>query len=605
MMLTLGLLLPLIIGAEDTLGVYWLDEIVVTATRTPRAVKDLSATVSVITEEEIDAQNANSAPDLLMTLPGVFVEKTGSFGRSDIDIRGVGDRGRKVMILVDGRPVKMGLFGCTITHSLPLNNVERIEVVRGPASVLYGSDALGGVINILTKKAEGGFLSDLRLAYGSHNTRQGRVRHGGKIDRFDYFLTGDYRDSDGHLENSAYEGKDLTGRLGYQLTDWLNVALSGKYFDGYKEEPLKATDPDTLISDVWNEYRRGAIDLSLNLDWGRITSMTKGYVNFGHHEFSDGWHSQDSTYGFLANLSVRFLSGNELTIGSEYRRQLGEKLRTEQQPTAGSWSKYEYGVFLHDEQLLFRRLILTLGGRYNRDEISGKALVPQVGIVYPISDGTIIRGSINQGFRAPQLNELYMFPPSNPELKPEIATNYEAGINQRIIGDIYLDLVGYLMKGEHMIELVPNPDPPPRYRFENTGEFEFRGVEVGLHLKISDYLHGRISYSHLDPGEKTTGRVGDKFDLFLRADCQDFNLGLSGQYITNYYAADSSQGKIDDYVLINTRLSYAFPFGLRPFIAVDNLFDQNYLVYANLPGGSAGLYRMPRRTFTVGFDYRL
>ncbi|HEC79390.1 MAG TPA: TonB-dependent receptor, partial [candidate division WOR-3 bacterium] len=596
-MLILGLLIPLIIGTEDdTLKVYWLDEIVVTATRTPRAVKDLSATVSVVTEDEIDVQNANSAPDLLVNLPGVFVEKTGAFGRSDIDIRGIGDRGRKVMVLVDGRPVKMGLFGCTVTHTLPLNNVERIEVVRGPASVLYGSDALGGVVNILTKKVEDGLSSDLRLAYGSHNTRQGRLRHGAKIGRFEYYLTGDYQDSDGHLKNSAYEGKDITGRLGYQLTDWLNASLSGKYFDGYKEEPLKATDPDTLVSDVWNKYRRGAVDLSLNGNWERITSMTKAYVNFGHHEFSDGWHSKDSTYGFVANLSGRFLPGNELTVGFEYRRQLGEKLATEEQPTAGSWSKYEYGVFLHDEQLLFRRFNLTFGGRVNQDEISGRTFIPQVGLVYPVIDGTIIRGSINRGFRSPQLNELYMFPPSNPDLKAEFVTNYEAGLDQRIISGVYLDLVGYLMKGENMIEIVPNPNPPPRYRFENTGEFEFRGVEFGLKAKIGNYLHGQISYSHLDLGEKTTGRPGDKIDLFLRADFQNFDLGLTGQYVTNYYAADSSQDRIDDYVLINTRFSYSFSFGLRPFIAVDNLLDQDYVVYANLPGGSAGRYMMPMRT---------
>jgi iron complex outermembrane receptor protein len=127
---------------SDSTGAYSLDEIVVSATRVERAIKDLSATISVVTRQDIEASNTKSCTDVLNSLPGVFVNKTGDFGRADVDIRGLGDRGRSVMVLTDGRPVKMGLYGCTVTHTLPLDNVERIEVVRGPASVLYGSDAI-------------------------------------------------------------------------------------------------------------------------------------------------------------------------------------------------------------------------------------------------------------------------------------------------------------------------------------------------------------------------------------------------------------------------------------------------------------------------------
>lgn len=208
------------------------------------------------------------------------------------------------MVLIDGRPVKMGLFGCTVTHSLPLDNVERIEVVRGPLSVLYGSDALGGVINIITKKAEKKFEGNLTTSYGTHNNQQYRLMHGGNLDKLDYYLTGDWRLSDGHLPNSVYDGKDLTGRLGYKITNNIGMVFTGKYFDGYKEEPLRATDPDTLVSNTWNDYKRGAIDFSFDGKWGTINGLTKFYRNFGHHEFSDGWQCEDFTNGALVHSSV-------------------------------------------------------------------------------------------------------------------------------------------------------------------------------------------------------------------------------------------------------------------------------------------------------------
>jgi len=120
------------------------EEIVVTATMTPKAVKDCSASVSVISADDLKALPASNALSLLNNLPGIFISRTGDFGRADVNIRGIGQRGRRIAILVDGRPEKMGLFGCAVTHTFPLDNVERIEIVRGPSSVLYGSEALGG-----------------------------------------------------------------------------------------------------------------------------------------------------------------------------------------------------------------------------------------------------------------------------------------------------------------------------------------------------------------------------------------------------------------------------------------------------------------------------
>jgi outer membrane cobalamin receptor len=592
---------------EDTLKTYRLPEIVVTATRTERAIRDLSATVSVIPRKDIEASNANSCTDILNTLPGLFVHRTGAFGRADVDIRGIGERATKVMVLVDGRPVKMGLFGCTVTHSLPLDNVERIEVVRGPLSVLYGSDALGGVINIITRKPTKPGEMDYTLSYGTHHTYEHRIRAGGVRGRLNFYATAEKRKSDGHLPNSAYDGSDFTARLGYKIAGNLEAVLTGKYFDGYKEEPLRATDPDTMVSETWNDYKRGAADLTFTGRWKRWNGLIKLYRSFGEHELSDGWHSQDFTNGAVFNGSGRVFANNELTIGAELRQQGGKRLHEPfpWEREERKHDKYEYAVFFHDEQILLAKLILTFGGRYNQDEVSGSEFCPQLGLVYHPREGTTLRGAMNKGFRSPQLTELYLFKKSNENLKPERVWNYEIGLVQRIVEGVNAELVGYMMEGENLIQEEKPPNPPPSFQFQNTGEFEFKGVEVGLKAQMSKELAGRIYYTHLGTGEKTKGRPGEKIDLALRYARKKFNLSLAGQYIVDYFAADNRKEPIPDYFVANTKLSYELISHLEAFFAVNNILNEEYEIFADLPGGQAGLYSMPKRTYTLGLKFKL
>ncbi len=577
----------------------------VSATRVERAVKDLSATVSVVTRDDIEASNTKSCTDVLNSLPGVFINKTGDFGRADVDIRGLGDRGRSVMVMTDGRPVKMGLYGCTVTHSLPLNNVERIEVVRGPASVLYGSDAMGGVINIITRRVESGFQTDLTSSYGSYRTRHIRLRHGGAPRRWNYYLTGDWRTSDGHVPNSAYDGRDGTLRLGYRLADRLEAAFSAKYFDGRKEEPQ--LDPGDVNytpapSLAWNEYRRGAVELTMNGKFGRWEGLLMGYRNFGDHLFSDGWDSEDVTNGAILHASGPVGPGNTLTLGLDVRHQGGQVFTP---AFAGKWDKAEGAVFVHDEQVLLGRLILTLGARYNRDELAGGELCPQAGAVFHLGPKTILRGIINKGFRAPQINELYIFPPHNEALAAEVVWNYEIGLNRRLRPGVDLDVAVYRMDGKNLIETAANDNAPPKFIFKNIGEFHFRGLEAGLTIEPARRFEAKVSYTHLDPGGKTTGRPGDKVDVSARWTSQGIMLSAAGQYVTNYFAADHSEQPVPDYFVWDIKAGYEILSGLSAFLAVDNVLDDRYAIYANLPGSAAGLYTMPRRRATAGLTWQL
>lgn len=578
-----------------------LPEVVVTAERLRYHRRDVAAAVSVITGEELRRSLARTATDALAFVPGVFIHRTGQFGRTDIDIRGLGARGTQVAVLVDGRPEKMSLFSCTITHSLPLNNVERIELVRGPLSALYGSDALGGVINIITRQAQKPLDLSARLYYGSFNTAGLRLSAGTRQQRFHGLVSFDKALSAGHLPNSQYNGNDLNLRAGWQLSPALELDFTGKYFTGVKHEPKRVTDPETLVATGWNRYDRGGLDLTGSFRTGLASGTVKLYRLFGEHIFDprDGWHSTDYTNGGLLHLHRQLTGSNLVQTGVEVRNLGGTWIRSD--TSRPSWSRNQLDLFAQDEQR-FGPVTVNAGLRFALDNISGSVLAPKAGMVISPASATRLRLSLNRGFRYPPLNYTHIFPPSNSELKPEIAWNYEAGINQQLGEWAEVDVSGYLLRGENLIELAPNPTPPPQKKYQNYGSFRFKGLETALSIRFAPFVfRGAGTFS--DYGVHTRARAKTRLDFSLGFNRSRFDADAGFHYVGNYFAADSSLQPIPAYWTADLRAGYRLLKGLRLFAAVENIFNRRYQVYADLPGTAAGLYLMPGRAFTIGVNY--
>jgi outer membrane receptor protein involved in Fe transport len=222
-----------------------------------------------------------------------------------------------------------------------------------------------------------------------------------------------------------------------------------------------------------------------------------------------------------------------------------------------------------------------------------------------MDERTVLRGSVNKGFRAPQINELYIYPPHNEDLEAEVVWNYEIGLNRRLGAGLTLDMAAYRMEGENLIEATANDAPGPRYLFQNIGAFQMQGFETSLTMEPTRSLLARLSYTHLDPGEKTAGRPGDKVDISARWTSDRFMFSSAGQYVTNYFGADERENRIPDYFVWDARLGYEISTALEAFMAVDNILDNTYAIYANLPGSAAGLYTMPRRRLTAGLMLQL
>lgn len=573
--------------SEDTLD---LGKIVVTPTSYPLSIRDSSFSISVITKSDIEASTSHSATDILTILPGVFVQKTGQFGRADVVIRGQGSRGRRIMVLVDGKPEKMGLYGCTITHALPLDNVQRIEVVRGPASVLYGSDAIGGVINIITEKPKEKFEGQATALYGSYDTQEYLLKQGGKFDTFDYFFTYDREQSRGHLPNSDYNSKNATLRLGQQLNEQFRLGFSTRYFDGFKREPSPAP------ADTWNLYKRGAYDLTLD---GKITEtsnlMLKTYRDFGMHKFSDGTHSKDYTNGAMLHFDFELLKNNTLLLGSEFRQQ-GGKILGGSGTVKGNYKKDEFAFFFHDEQRLFDKLILSGGLRYNDDEYIGGLFAGQAGVVYHLLDTTSVRMSANKGFRAPGLNELRFATQANPDLKAEEAWNYEAGFNHQLTKKLNIDFAFFYMDAKNFIRISSA-------KFRNIDTVKFKGTETSLEYIFNELLRARLSYSWLDTGIYTQGRPENELDMSLIYNKKKWKVSLTGQWVGDYYAADSWQQKIPDFFLLNSKVMYGITADWQVFLGINNILNVGQKIYADVPGAS-GVFTQPKRNFETGVTFK-
>jgi len=284
--------------------------------------------------------------------------------------------------------------------------------------------------------------------------------------------------------------------------------------------------------------------------------------------------------------------------GAEFKNLHGTQIISD--TNRPSWSRNQWDVFIQDEQTV-GFLTANAGVRYSSDELSGGALCPKFGLVARTEFGLVGRASVNRGFRFAPLNYTSVFPPRNPDLRPEVSWNYEVGVNQSLGELVNLDVAAFILKGEDLIELGVNPNPPPPMQFQNKGSFEFKGVEATLDGRYR-FLRARLGASFLDPGAHTRARAGLKLSGELGADISRFDIRLILQHVSRYYAADSAKSPIPDYATGDLRAGWQVLPWLRVFAGAENLLNAQYDTFCDLPGATAGLFRMPGRSFTLGLD---
>lgn len=570
-----------------------LKEIVVTATRTEKEQKDVTQTVTVITAEDIKKSGALTAAEVIERTSGVEVNDYGTKGSlNNISIRGAGYQ--QVLVLLDGRRMNSASAGGFDMSNLPVlvDEIDRIEIVRGPSSALYGADAVAGVVNIITKKTTAAETSVTGEA-GSHGYRSVAVANANKLDKFSYALSAGKEKSDGFRINSDLD-KTLAGaRLGYELSQDSSLEMSADYLEKRIGVPGSLQFPSPLAQE-WDRntgesltYRTKfskELDLRLNAYENRDKIIYKN---------PDPVFPQDSkhvgkTAGAEAQTNWMVNSWNQLSLGVEAKE---DHLAS---TDAGEHTASLQATYLQDEISIGEPLIVVIGGRNDSHSVYGDKFSPRASARYLIAgSGTIIRASAGDAFRAPTLNDLYWsfdgFEVGNPNLKPETSKEYEGGVEQPFGKGNTVKLTAFERKVKDLIQW--QPDANFVYSPVNIGKARITGYEAEAKLVPVEQLTWAVNYTYLDPVDEITGekiyyvipetQIKSYMNLSLFSKT---NLYIEGRIVKNYVKPGESSWQ---YEVADAKITQPVSFGQHmkgeAFIGEKNIFGRQYSTVKGYP----------------------
>jgi vitamin B12 transporter len=489
------------------------DPVVVTATKVETPQSRLGAAVSVITEDEVRTYNYGGVEEALRNVPGVEIQRSGSLGKTtSIKIRGAGTQ--QVVVLVDGMRVSSPTLGLTELSELTLDAIDRVEIVRGPQSTLYGADAIGGVVNIVTKKGQGSPQGLLWVEGGSYGTIRERANVQGSFGGFNYNLSGSHYDTRGHLRRFDNDDSDLTsfnGRVGYDFPWKGELSLTGRYVKTHLDLPVFSATPTTVFDpNAQSDSETYLYNLTYKqpiFDWWDVRlRYGQWWNNAGFRNLpppgSFTTISQTDTRRQEAEVLTTFRMGpwNTLTLGYENRAEQGQ--------SRGNFraALETHSGFFEDQVNLFDRLFLSGGIRYESSSVFGRELTPRVGLAFAIKEtGTRLRATWGQGFRAPTINDLFFPGFGNPDLQPEHSESYDAGFDQKLWKNrIRFGSTFFHNRFSNLIQIVFDPATFLAAPF-NVGRAVTEGVETYVEFEPLDWLYVWANHTWTRTKDLTTG----------------------------------------------------------------------------------------------------
>lgn len=592
-----------------------LDEIIVTGTRTETNLRNVPMTISVVSSKQIEQHFEPSLlPIVTEEVPGLFVTSRGIMGygvstgsAGGMSIRGIGNSPTSgILILIDGHPQYMGLMGHPLADSYQSMMAQRIEVMRGPASILYGSNAMGGVINIITKKSQqDGVLTGVRTMYGSYNTLSGEINNAVRSGKFNSYISLNYNRSDGHRDDMEFEQYNAYTKLGYDFSrNWksfTDINLSRVFSSNPGAENSPVIDNDADIT-------RGVASLSVENSYERTSGAIKFFYNFGHHKINDGYSpggtprnykfkSNDDMFGLSLYQTYSFFEGNHITGGFDYQRFGGHAwnaLNDENKNDIIDKGINDVAGYISIQQQLFTKLTLNAGIRLDHNSHTGTEWIPQAGASYVITGNTVVKAVVSKGFRNPTIREMYMFPPQNPDLKPEKLMNYEFSISESLLNNrLDIELGAYYINGDNIIQTLPVNGRPLNV---NTGKIENYGIELNTRFRTNRYLTLSANYSRLHMKNHVVAAPEHKLYAGINYNKKNWNVSTGIQYIHGLYTSTGENETKESFALWNVRGSYKPVNLLEIFLKGENLLAQRYEINKGYP--------MPRATVFGGVNLR-
>jgi vitamin B12 transporter len=599
--------LSTLVCAQEKTGVVEMKEVVVTASRLEEPLRYSPDSVTVVTEEEIQKKGGGTVIDVLRDVPGVSIAQYGQFGgTASIYLRGTNNA--HTLIMVDGVKVgdPMATDGKMSISDLSTDNIERIEIIRGAQSVLYGSDAIGGVINIITKKGkgkpefflsgEGGSFETFREKIGVSGSND-KVSYSASISRLDTKGISKADEDMGNTEKDPYHDTNISARLDAQISETVRAGFSVRH-------SKSKMDYDDAGVDAVKVQDTGITSSSINFDqdifewWQHIirlgtTGTKREYTANG--AFDETYKGTTNLVSWQHNFFIK--DKDTITAGFDYQEDSGDL-----QSVWGDISEKKVDTksfFIQNKLTPFKGLSFTLGARHDNHQTFGGEETYKVALAYFYEEtGTKIRGSYGTGFHAPSLYQLYSSY-GDPNLKPEESKGYDVGVDQEFFGRKVLLSVTYFHTG--IKELIDWNWTT--WKYYNIGEVKTKGWETLVSFKPLDWLTIDANYTYTEAKDDTTDR-----DLIYRPrhkggvalsikPLEGLNVTLDVQNMGKRYRNTANTLEMPDYTLVNLAASYQATKRLQVFGRVDNLTDKNYQSIYQYGEPGIGVYGGIKVTF--------
>ena len=596
----------------DSIG---LSEVVVTGSRNVTDIRHLPQTVTVVDHLKLtENQRTNVLPTLMEQVPGLMVTSRGMMGygvstggSGGMMLRGISSGAGQVMVLIDGHPQYNGIFGHPIADAYPTMMTERVEVLRGPASMLYGSNAMGGVVNIVTRTSEAdGSHGYVNLGAGSWGTLQGEAGYSLRHGKWRATASGQYVRSDNHRPNMGFEQYGGFAKVNYDITPHWNVFADASITHFNASYPGTTSAP-MLDADQW--ITRGAIAIGIENHYRLTSGRLSIYDNFGRHKIDDGYNaltgspqtrlfrSSDALLGISWYQSAVLWSGARLTVGFDYQDIYGHAYYTDRQngnvletpnKQSGEERNHELAGYVDLRQDLFTWLTAEAGVRYDHHTITGGEWIPQAGIVVrPLRSGEL-KLMASKGFRNPTMREMYLYPPSNTDLKPERMWSYELSWKHRIAsGRLQYGINLFCIDADNIIQTVNRQNV-------NTGELNNKGIEFELQYRINSHWTLNTNHSWLDMRQPVLSAPKYKSHAGVTMSYGRWRANVGLTEVCGLYTAIGDNEHTEAFTLLNATVSYALCHHVTLWLKGDNLLAQRYEYIAGMP--------MPKATFMAGLN---
>lgn len=603
-----------------------LEEVKVVASPVIDGIKidDYGNPVTTITQKQIEDLNALDFQSALREIPGVTISRfnmVGSYGGDQggsIYIRGMGGErpGAEIQTLIDGRPSFVGLWTHPLMDLMGVSNVDHIDVYKGAQPVLFGNSSYG-VINMVTKRmTEEGFTTTLQSAYGSYNTLDEYIEHGGKIGNFDYYLIGDFKQSNGQRLNSDGQVQNYFGRVGYRFSEAWDASLTMSNVDSYANDPGAKGAPlitYTPTPRFW--IRDGAWDLTVSDKYENASGFLKVYYDQGQIRWKNEWDSTNnvhydnptdwSNYGVRAQEKLKLWPSGEVVLGYDFDVYGGksEDIYPTQVLSLKDTHFYNSAPYIDVRQTIAFgnefKVTPSVGARYNMSRYFGNFFAPEAGLKVNYKD-TELYARYAKGFNLPGVYTVFFYELNFGQddnwknLKPEQIDHYEIGGSQQITKWLKANLSLFYDSGKNRLVFEA---PPPR--FENIESYLTKGIEAVATItpwpNLKCFVGGTYlltNPSDLPYAPKLTLSGGISYSLWGKIFINADSLYVSSRFVSNPRFPVSVPEEVGGYYVINAKISYRFkPIPYVPlkkgeteiFLAGQNLTNVHYDYFPGYP----------------------